>query len=89
MPKAKVYKMTVGKTNVLVAYMKKIDKFMRPYGLTNKELDTIIQKEFIRPMMRIDMMTKPILKEFKKTAKELYDDVVEMEAADEEYDNED
>ena len=87
-PTAKPYGMTKGKTNVITAYKKKIKAFLKPYGVSVKDMNALIKKEFEGVLTRVDKLRKPTLKDFKKMASELYDDMVEMEEAEYEEDDE-
>jgi len=89
MPKAKEYSLTKGKAAVLLAYEKKLIKFFKPYGISKVNLDKLIHKEFLSPVIKTDSRLRYNLKDFKGFAKKVYDDVIEEEEEEDDYDDDD
>lgn len=82
MPKPKDYVLTKGKAAVLLSFEKKLIKFFKPYGVSKKDLDSIINKDFLHPVVVSDKRLKLTLPKFKLLAKNIYDDVTEAEVED-------
>ena len=87
MPKAKEYSLTKGKAAVLLAYEKKLIKFFKPYGMTKVNIDKVIHKDFLAPVIKTDSRLKYNLKDFKAFAKQVYDSAIEEEEEAEKYDD--
>jgi hypothetical protein len=87
MPKAKEYSLTKGKAAVLLAYEKKLIKFFKPYGMTKVNIDKVIHKDFLSPVIKTDSRLKYNLKDFKAFAKQVYDSATETEEEAEKYDD--
>jgi hypothetical protein len=79
MPKTEAHSFTKGKLAILVACEKKLAKFFKPYGLSKKSLDKLIDKEFLGPIIKADSDTRLTLKDFRVVIKKIYDDVTEIE----------
>jgi hypothetical protein len=71
--------LTSEKLRCMSMYVLKIENFMKPYGITGKKLDKMIDEHFVSPLITINMRMKSSLKSFKQHASELYESMIEME----------
>ena len=77
-------KLSAGKTKVVMSYIKKIERFFKPYKLEKRALNKLIREQFVKPLLAIDSRLQPTIKGFKNKAQDMYDDVTEMESSSEE-----
>ena len=60
-------------------YIMKLENFMKPYGITGKKLDKMLDDHFVTPLVSHNMSNKLSMKAFKGFASELHDKMTEME----------
>lgn len=82
------HNLTPDKLECICDYIKKIKAFTKPFKPSKKDLEKLIDSEFLDPLIKINARQNMKIKTFKGVAKELYDDMVEEEEGPE-YDEED
>jgi hypothetical protein len=71
--------LTSEKLRCMSMYVMKLENFMKPYGITGKKLDKMIDEHFVTPLVDYNMSHKLSMKAFKQYAGELHEKMVEME----------